>query len=72
MKISKTTMERRHAMQRAQERYGLTLNRATRDQIVVSIRSGKSRMVKRQSNRVTVGLRQEARRDRDLPALGDT
>lgn len=53
-RISKRTLLRAHSMQRAAQRYGVTLNGETRARIIAEIRGGRSRMVKRQSNRVTI------------------
>lgn len=52
--ISKKIRERRHAMQRAKERYGIVLTGAVRDEIVASIRGNRSTVAWRTSNRSVV------------------
>jgi hypothetical protein len=52
--VTKAAAERRHARRRAFERYGLELNMRTRRGIVEAIRTGRSRPVRRGSNRTTV------------------
>ncbi|HVH77971.1 MAG TPA: hypothetical protein VM782_01155 [Stellaceae bacterium] len=53
MKISKAN-ERRHAMQRASERYGLTLDRKLHKEILDKIQRGHCRLIQRQSLRVAI------------------
>lgn len=52
--LSKAKAEVAHARRRAQERYGLEVGRATRDEIRSTIRGGRARLVRRQSLRVGV------------------
>lgn len=53
-RLSKALSARRHAMQRARERYGLVYDRDLRAQLIGIIRRGEATMVERQSNRVRV------------------
>lgn len=52
--MNKAEAERRHARRRAMERYGIELGPAGRAELVAAIRSGRSRLVVRQSLRVSV------------------
>lgn len=54
MRISKATMQRRHAMQRARERYGIVLTETVAEQIVGLIQQGRWVDKQRQSLRVAV------------------
>lgn len=51
---TKKLAQRKHAKRRANERFGLTLNRHQLADVARQIQSGKSVFVRRQSNRVTV------------------
>lgn len=50
----KALAQRRHAKRRANERFGLTLNRHELQALTSAIRAGRFAFVERQSNRVTV------------------
>lgn len=52
--LSKARSQELHARQRFRERHGLEVSRADLDRIGALIRSGKSTVVERQSNRVVV------------------
>jgi hypothetical protein len=54
LRISKETMEQRHAMQRARERYDLVYDAELRARLLNMIRTGQSLGSKRQSHRVTL------------------
>ena len=54
MRISKGLNERRHAMQRASERYGLVLDRELLAEILDKIRRGRCQLIQRQSLRVAI------------------
>jgi hypothetical protein len=53
-KLTKAQSQRAHAKRRAEERYGLSLNRNGQDEIVRKIQYGEAELVERQSNRVTI------------------
>lgn len=52
--MNKTHSERIHAKRRAQERFGLELNRHQLRELVKQIQSGKAEHVETQSNRVSI------------------
>lgn len=54
MRISKGLRQRRHAMQRAYERYGIVLDGETESRIVDAIQGCRSRVIERRSHRVAV------------------
>ena len=54
MLVSKASCQRRHAKRRAQERYGLTLNRAELERLVRRIQHGEATVLERQSHRISV------------------
>ena len=53
-KLNKTKCQRAHAKRRANQRYGLSLNRDKLNAMVRLIQEGKCTFIERQSNRVTV------------------
>jgi hypothetical protein len=50
----KAKAQRLHARRRAVERYGIEMGRATRQEILASIRGSRSTCVERQSHRVSI------------------
>lgn len=52
--MSKAKAQRRHARQRAMERYGIEVGRSTRTAVIDAIQSGRSTVVNRTSLRTTV------------------
>lgn len=54
MSQSKKSSERSHARRRALERYGIDMGPHTRKRIISAIQNGTSRLVEKQSLRVTV------------------
>lgn len=66
---AKIKTQRRHALQRAAERYGLNLTRLEFDGLIRDIQEGRAKLVERQSNRVAL-YEVEIARCNDLPGDG--
>ena len=53
-KVSKHKTIKKHAKERAGERFGIIFDQKTHDEVIKIIQDGKAKFVERQSNRITL------------------